>query len=91
MGTDAFRPDSSQGGGRGLRPSEYPEEFRGRGAPLVIDGGRGVWDVAPERDVGHKTLRNRAGALKREPGIPVVRSGPMSGRNSPSYDCRSRS
>jgi transposase len=41
---------------------------------LVVDGGRGVRDVARELDVNHETLRNWVGALKREratPGGPV--------------------
>ncbi len=57
------------------RVSRYPEEFRRQAASLVVDGGRGVRDVARELDINHETLRNWVGALKREratPGGPVI-------------------
>ena len=56
------------------RVSKYPEEFRRQAAALVVDGGRGVRDVARELDVNHETLRNWVGALRRErttPGGPA--------------------
>ena len=57
------------------RVSKYSEKFRRQAAMLVvIDGGRGVRDVARELDVNHDTLRNWVGALRREratPGGPV--------------------
>ena len=56
------------------RVSKYPEEFRRQAASLVVDGGRGVRDVARELDINHETLRNWVAALRREratPGGPV--------------------
>ncbi|MGY1673860.1 MULTISPECIES: transposase [unclassified Geodermatophilus] len=58
------------------RVSKYSEEFRRQAAMLVVDGGRGVRDVARELDVNHETLRNWVGALKRERAAP---GGPVSG------------
>ncbi len=58
------------------RVSKYSEEFRRQAAMLVVDGGRGVRDVAREFDVNHETLRNWVGALKRERATP---GGPVSG------------
>jgi transposase len=57
------------------RVSKYSEEFRRQAAMLVVDGGRGVRDVARELDVNHETLRNWVGALRREPATP---GGPVS-------------
>jgi transposase len=57
------------------RVSKYPEEFRRQAASLVVDGGRGVRDVAREFDINHETLRNWVGALRRERSTP---SGPVS-------------
>ncbi len=56
------------------RVSKYPEEFRRQAAALVVDGGRGVRDVARELDVNHETLRNWVAAMRTEraaPGGPV--------------------
>ena len=56
------------------RVSKYPEEFRRQAASLVLDGGRGVRDVARELDVNHETLRNWVAAMRQEraaPGGPV--------------------
>ncbi|WP_425432452.1 transposase [Geodermatophilus saharensis] len=58
------------------RVSKYSEEFRRQAAMLVVDGGRGVRDVARELDVNHETLRNWVGALKRE---RATSGGPVSG------------
>ncbi|MDQ3824714.1 MAG: transposase [Actinomycetota bacterium] len=60
------------------RVSKYPEEFRRQAASLVVDGGRGVRDVARELDINHETLRNWVGALRRERPRPVARSAAMS-------------
>lgn len=40
------------------RTSSYPIEFREQAAALVIDGGRGVREVARELGINHETLRN---------------------------------
>jgi transposase len=56
------------------RQSKYPEEFRRQAASLVVDGGRGVRDVARELDKNHETLRNWVGALRRERTTPGGRS-----------------
>jgi transposase len=48
------------------RPSRYPEEFRRQAAALVLDSGRSVRDVGREIGVNHETLRNWAGALRKE-------------------------
>jgi transposase len=56
------------------RQSKCPEEFRRQAAALVLDGGRGVRNVARELDINHETLRNWVAALRRErarPGRPV--------------------
>jgi transposase len=45
------------------RVSKYSEEFRRQAVMLVVDGGRGVRDVARELDVNHETLCNWVGAL----------------------------
>ena len=64
------------------RVSKYSEEFRRQAAILVVDGGRGVRDVARELDVNHETLRNWVGALKWERATP---GGPVSGDERPSW------
>ncbi|MDK3255433.1 transposase [Blastococcus capsensis] len=43
---------------------------------LVVDGGRGVRDVARQLDVNQETLRSWVGALTRERATP---GGPVSG------------
>ncbi|TKJ23128.1 transposase [Blastococcus sp. CCUG 61487] len=56
------------------RVSKYPEEFRRQAAALVLDGGRGVREVARELDVNHETLRNWVAAMRAQraaPGGPV--------------------
>ncbi len=46
------------------RFSKYSEEFRRQAAMLVVDGGRGVRDVARELDVHHEPLRNWVAELR---------------------------
>ncbi|MDP5181565.1 transposase [Blastococcus sp. BMG 814] len=56
------------------RVSKYPEEFRRQAAARVLDGGRGVRDVARGLDLNHETLRNWVAVLRAEraaPGGPV--------------------
>ena len=48
------------------RVSKDSEEFRRQAAMLVVDGGRGVRDVARELDVNHETLRNWVAAERRQ-------------------------
>lgn len=55
--------------------SKYPEEFKRQAASLVVDGGRGVRDVARELGVNHETLRNWVAAMRKEraaPGGPIT-------------------
>ena len=61
------------------RQSKYPEEFRRQAASLVVDGGRGVRDVARELGIKHETLRNWVGALRRERATP---GGPVNGERA---------
>jgi len=48
------------------RVSRYPEEFRAQAASLVVDGGRGVRDVARELGITHETLRNWVTQARRD-------------------------
>jgi transposase-like protein len=58
----------SQGGkARVGRRSKYPEEFRQRAAPLVLDSRCSVRDVAGKLGLDHETLRNW-GAAERQQG-----------------------
>jgi transposase len=53
----------------------YPEEFKRQAASLVVDGGRGVRDVARELGVNHETLRNWVAAMRKgraAPGGPIT-------------------
>ena len=55
--------------------SKYPEDFKRQAASLVVDGGRGVRDVARELGVNRETLRNWVAAMRKEraaPGGPVT-------------------
>ena len=55
--------------------SKYPEEFKRQSASLVVDGGRGVRDVARELGVNHETLRNWVAVMRKEraaPGGPIT-------------------
>lgn len=48
------------------RVSKYPEEFREQAASLVVDGGRGVRDVARELGINHETLPNWVSKTRRD-------------------------
>jgi len=48
------------------RVSKYPLEFRQQAAALVVDGGRGVRDVARELGINHETLRNWVTAARKD-------------------------
>lgn len=48
------------------RVSKYPPEFRDQAVALVLDGNRGVRDVARELGVNHETLRNWVTKARRD-------------------------
>lgn len=48
------------------RTSTYPIEFRQQGAALVLEGHRGVRDVALELGIDHETLRNGVARARRD-------------------------
>ncbi len=48
------------------RVSKYPPEFRDQAVALVLDGNRGVRDVARELGINHETLRNWVTKARRD-------------------------